>query len=671
MKTLIKIFLVLFPFFGFAQLGTGLYGKVGINVGTTAPTERLKVNGASYFNGVMRVGNILNVEDSLNNKQSIRTDILLPNLSSTPASVSGKIKLFSNENGFPSWTDSDNNVNVIQSEFVDFPKLKRKIQNTVNGIGVNQIKWLTWGDSMAMTKSKHIFNTLDDLAGYSGGFNAGNYGGTTNNTGSTITTVQDYNVFPFTFIQIAQGNSHIIGIGGVTATIDRVKFYLLNNGATYTLQINDANVSGHTSVTLPSNNGVTIVSVSPTLASNKVALLAVTGNVKELSNGLWNSTVSGFIPINLSEGGNDMSSWIGNAQALSNLNTIIADINPDVISYEMKETVSGFPARLETLLNSFQTNAANAEILMFTTTPTASGNLDMIANNNEVYKQARKRVFPLYDTYKYAVNYAKLVENSWQGDGVHPSDEFQKSAANDFLKKFRLIDFSNSSGLVSSTDINYSRVFTSGIKDTQYRAEFLVEPTFRNAGIIQARNNITLRNNNNTRSISFDVGDGTNGADGTQSIFPQFFRVGAGNQRFYSNSTAMYILDNTTSNNTTTALGGLITKGLVYQDLYTSGNNITTYNNSGYTTSKVFGASGNIVIGKSNFVGTLSDDPSTILKIDSDNQGILIPRMTATKRDLITNKAAWLQIICTDCTATDGSTGVLQIWNGSVWKNAY
>ena len=45
-----------------------------------------------------------------------------------------------NQNGFPSWTDSDNNVNTLQSDFVDLPKLKTKIQNSINNIGVNQVK---------------------------------------------------------------------------------------------------------------------------------------------------------------------------------------------------------------------------------------------------------------------------------------------------------------------------------------------------------------------------------------------------------------------------------------------------------------------------------------------------------------------------------------------------
>lgn len=44
------------------------------------------------------------------------------------------------------------------------------------------------------------------------------------------------------------------------------------------------------------------------------------------------------------------------------------------------------------------------------------------------------------------------------------------------------------------------------------------------------------------------------------------------------------------------------------------------------------------------------------------------PQYTTTQRDSLSPSAGWT-IYCTDCTATDSSTGVVQTYNGSTWKN--
>lgn len=62
-------------------------------------------------------------------------------------------------------------------------------------------------------------------------------------------------------------------------------------------------------------------------------------------------------------------------------------------------------------------------------------------------------------------------------------------------------------------------------------------------------------------------------------------------------------------------------------------------------------------------------DPSAIFEANSTTQGILPPRMTESQRNAISNPATALTLFCTDCTATDTSTGVTQTWNGSTWKN--
>ena len=50
--------------------------------------------------------------------------------------------------------------------------------------------------------------------------------------------------------------------------------------------------------------------------------------------------------------------------------------------------------------------------------------------------------------------------------------------------------------------------------------------------------------------------------------------------------------------------------------------------------------------------------------------GVVLPNITITERDA-TSPVVGQTIFCTDCTATDASTGVMQVYNGTTWKNAW
>jgi len=63
--------------------------------------------------------------------------------------------------------------------------------------------------------------------------------------------------------------------------------------------------------------------------------------------------------------------------------------------------------------------------------------------------------------------------------------------------------------------------------------------------------------------------------------------------------------------------------------------------------------------------------PAASAQVDivSTTKGFLPPRMTTAQRDAIASPATGLTLYCTDCTATDASTGVMQTYNGATWKN--
>jgi hypothetical protein len=70
-------------------------------------------------------------------------------------------------------------------------------------------------------------------------------------------------------------------------------------------------------------------------------------------------------------------------------------------------------------------------------------------------------------------------------------------------------------------------------------------------------------------------------------------------------------------------------------------------------------------------INTITPSASAQVDIASTTKGFLPPRMTTAQRDAIASPATGLTLYCTDATATDSSTGVMQVYNGSVWKNAW
>ena len=64
-------------------------------------------------------------------------------------------------------------------------------------------------------------------------------------------------------------------------------------------------------------------------------------------------------------------------------------------------------------------------------------------------------------------------------------------------------------------------------------------------------------------------------------------------------------------------------------------------------------------------IGTITPDASAILDVSSTKKGLLPPRMNYFQKSVIVTPAAGLMVWCTDC----GSTGELQVYNGTDWTN--
>ncbi len=65
-------------------------------------------------------------------------------------------------------------------------------------------------------------------------------------------------------------------------------------------------------------------------------------------------------------------------------------------------------------------------------------------------------------------------------------------------------------------------------------------------------------------------------------------------------------------------------------------------------------------------IGTTSPNPASILDVESSTKGFLIPRLTASERDNITDPAEGLMLYCTNCCLSGSS---LTFYNGEQWEN--
>jgi len=104
---------------------------------------------------------------------------------------------------------------------------------------------------------------------------------------------------------------------------------------------------------------------------------------------------------------------------------------------------------------------------------------------------------------------------------------------------------------------------------------------------------------------------------------------------------------------------------------YSDGSDITAalfLNQSGvgFTGNRAF------IAGANSSILLESDDNITITAPLTTITGVTrLGRFTTTQRNAISSPATGYVIFCTDATATDSSTGVMQVYNGSVWKNAW
>lgn len=163
-------------------------------------------------------------------------------------------------------------------------------------------------------------------------------------------------------------------------------------------------------------------------------------------------------------------------------------------------------------------------------------------------------------------------------------------------------------------------------------------------------------------SVPFSFGKETNPTNGAQVDIDNPGRAMLINR----GTTAQRDSINLTITGLTVANGGTGYTGLGPSVTASAGPTPSTLTTATFT-SVAWNISGGALVSTSTFSiypGSYNSTPTITLSGGGGSGAVVYPVMT----QVLT---AGMTYYCTDCTATDSSTGVLQVWNGSSWKNAW
>lgn len=313
-------------------------------------------------------------------------------------------------------------------------------------------KWVTMFDSMAQAKAQHFLPRLARIFGGGGdqwsvvGTGApATYGGSTINASSGVTQVtNDYGVWPsgFTF-SLGTGATQTWGRGGVGAVCNSIKLYyvIAPSAGTFKVQVDGVDAVGFTNVSADGAAGLGVITLTPALGQHTLTIVNLTGTVKVLFPVFENTSVSGLVVLNVSQGGAPLDTATNTPAALSRFGAFLADQQVDVISFEAKEASSYYATALGKLLTAIRAAVPAADFLGIGSTPVVANDADQVTQNSQLRAACAAFGGVYWDGYTPVVNYATMVAYGWQGDGTHPDDKAQMFLAGKLMDDLGIADF--------------------------------------------------------------------------------------------------------------------------------------------------------------------------------------------------------------------------------------
>lgn len=305
-------------------------------------------------------------------------------------------------------------------------------------------------------------------------------------------------------------------------------------------------------------------------------------------------------------------------------------------------------------------------------------------NNIAIGNQALSRATGAVND-NVAIGVRALYGNNYTG-GANTAIGYQSMTGRTAGNSNTALGFNTNSGAVTSSDVTSigasANSSSTGSQLTAVGANCLINSTSSNNVAIgyaaMASDLGAITGGNNTAIGTLSMRRGTGISDNTAVGYRTLDSLTTGDNNTVIGSDGLRDVT-TGSNNTaigyqvalnssTPGMSGTVLIG--YQaGLTNTASNVLFVDNSGTTTPLIGGDFANNRVGINTDPSSISS--SAVLEVTSTTGGILFPRMTTAQRNAIATPADGLIIFCTDCTATDGSTGVSQTYSSSAWRNHY
>ena len=298
----------------------------------------------------------------------------------------------------------------------------RRLQNkiAVMAAGTARVRWLTFGDSYAQKVYLQTAPVLRTIFGgnKAGSYFPGSYSGVTNNAtvGTVTDNTADVALWPsgLTATLGSAGASRTYGTDGVAVTCDTIRVIHANTGGTFKIQVDGVdNITPAVTI----DNSVTVTTIAVARAAHTVTVVQLTGAPKIVGVGFEDTTLSGLVTINVSQGALDLSTIT--TQAWTNFRTFLTAVTPDVLSIEAKESSATFAASLAAMFAATTAAAPSMDVIGIGTPAVGAGDADNVLTNTQLKTACDANGYTFYNTYPILGSYATLVALGWQGDGVH------------------------------------------------------------------------------------------------------------------------------------------------------------------------------------------------------------------------------------------------------------
>jgi hypothetical protein len=419
---------------------------------------------------------------------------------------------------------------VKQTDFLQsvkgLPNLYKKIA-TINGGTAARVRWLCLGDSYA----QKLFSPASDvlysmLGGDAGGFFTASVGGISVNatTGTVTGQTAAFDAWPSRLAEsFATGATRTYGRGGSTTTCDTIKVYYVKepSAGTFKLQVDGADAAGFTNVSASGTLGqLGIATITTTRATHNLTIVNLTGTVRIIGVGFEDSTVSGLVVINVSQGGIPMggqtNSMTGQATSLANFQAFLADLTPDVMITENKEASSYYATALSTLFAITAAGAPNMDVIGVGSPPLAANDSDQVIQNAQLKAACEAAGYIYWDSYLPFKSYAKMAALGLEGDGVHVSTTADQYRALLMLRDLGILNFY---GRNPHQRLKLLQLIIGQPKETT-PAAVVGTDAFNLDLLIDLGRSLKLRNASGTEFASFDPG-------AAACYVPQKVRIGS------------------------------------------------------------------------------------------------------------------------------------------------